>query len=271
MKKYRLLAIGNSFSEDALYYLHAMAQAYGIDLETVNLYIGGCSLERHWINLETGRQAYAYQKNGQPTDRMISIQEALQEGPWDFIVTQQSSFDSGWADTYEPFLGLLISRLKAVDAAGFSQQEPADSDAAKLFLHQTWAYETDSQHEQFMRYHRNQKEMYAKLTACYWAEANRYGLPLIPSGDLIQNLRESGRFGAGENRIPICRDGHHMNYLYGRYALACIWLKTLFSTQLQDCLFVPTVQQTAEGEKKADADPEILRQIRDMAQALERV
>lgn len=269
MKKYRLLAIGNSFSEDALYYLHAMAQAYGIDLEAVNLYIGGCSLERHWINLETGRQAYAYQKNGQPTGRMISIQEALQEGPWDFIVTQQSSFDSGWADTYEPFLGLLISRLKSADAAEFSQQEPADSDAAKLFLHQTWAYETDSKHEQFMRYHRNQKEMYARLTACYWAEANRYDLPLIPSGDLIQKLRESGRFGAGENRIPICRDGHHMNYLYGRYALACIWLKALFSTQLQDCLFIPTVQQTVEGEKKADADPEILRQIRDMAQALE--
>ena len=32
---------------------------------------------------------------------------------------------------------------------------------------------------------------------------------------------------------------------------------------------VRTVQQTVEGEKKADADPEILRQIRDMAQALE--
>ena len=50
----RILAIGNSFSEDAAYYVHPMAAAAGIDVKIVNLYIGGCSLETHWRNMESG-------------------------------------------------------------------------------------------------------------------------------------------------------------------------------------------------------------------------
>ena len=44
---YKILAIGNSFSEDATYYLHQILEHSGIENQVVNLYIGGCSLERH--------------------------------------------------------------------------------------------------------------------------------------------------------------------------------------------------------------------------------
>ena len=50
MKK--VLAIGNSFSRDATCYLHQIAKGAGVDAKIVNLYIGGCSLERHWQNIE---------------------------------------------------------------------------------------------------------------------------------------------------------------------------------------------------------------------------
>ena len=43
----KLLAVGNSFSQDACTFLHQTAQAQGLDLEVTNLYIGGCSLEMH--------------------------------------------------------------------------------------------------------------------------------------------------------------------------------------------------------------------------------
>ena len=66
-----------------------------MDTKVVNLYIGGCPLERHWKNMETGEAAYQYQKNGVLTERHISIEEALQEEEWDFIITQQASHDSG--------------------------------------------------------------------------------------------------------------------------------------------------------------------------------
>ena len=43
----KILAIGNSFSEDAIeQYLHELADADGIETVIGNLYIPGCSLEQ---------------------------------------------------------------------------------------------------------------------------------------------------------------------------------------------------------------------------------
>jgi len=53
----RILAIGNSFSVDALHYFKQTADAAGIETECVNLYIGGCSLERHAENIQNDSAA----------------------------------------------------------------------------------------------------------------------------------------------------------------------------------------------------------------------
>ena len=47
-----ILAIGNSFSQDATAYLHMAAEAAGVETLVVNLYIGGCSLKTHWENMQ---------------------------------------------------------------------------------------------------------------------------------------------------------------------------------------------------------------------------
>ena len=47
----QILSIGNSFSSDATRYLHRIAKAAGDDITTVNLYIGGCPLSRHYRNM----------------------------------------------------------------------------------------------------------------------------------------------------------------------------------------------------------------------------
>ena len=57
MQTIKILAIGNSFSQDATRYLHQFASAAGIDTKVVNLYIGGCPLERHWKNIENDEKA----------------------------------------------------------------------------------------------------------------------------------------------------------------------------------------------------------------------
>ena len=53
-----VLSIGNSFSQDAHRYLHAIAKADGVELHTFNLYIGGCSLSRHYRNMLSRERAY---------------------------------------------------------------------------------------------------------------------------------------------------------------------------------------------------------------------
>ena len=45
VKMIRILAIGNSFSEDATYYLHQILEAAGVENLVVNLFIGGCQRE----------------------------------------------------------------------------------------------------------------------------------------------------------------------------------------------------------------------------------
>ena len=59
----RILAVGNSFSEDAIEQnLHEIAQAAGVTTVVGNLFIGGCSLERHVECMNTQVPAYRYRK-----------------------------------------------------------------------------------------------------------------------------------------------------------------------------------------------------------------
>ena len=53
----KVLAIGNSFSQDAT----AMLERLNDNLYVRNLYIGGCSLERHYNNMISHEAAYAYE------------------------------------------------------------------------------------------------------------------------------------------------------------------------------------------------------------------
>ncbi|MHB8961714.1 MAG: DUF4886 domain-containing protein [Saccharofermentanales bacterium] len=146
----RILAIGNSFSQDALAYLHDMAECGQLDVMTANLYVGGCSLVSHWYNASHDLPSYEYELNGQPSGRSISIKEALCSNDWDYITFQQASHDSGRLDTYFPYLSDLTKYV--------SRYSPV---SVKM-IHQTWAYETDSSHEAFSYYGNDQLTMYER-------------------------------------------------------------------------------------------------------------
>lgn len=245
---FNVLAIGNSFSQDATHYLHQIAEADGVETKVVNLYIGGCSLERHWANMRSGAEDYLYELNGKADERYVSIQEALKEEKWDYIITQQASHDSGWVETYEPFLGNLVSYIK--------EWVPG----AKILIQKTWAYEIDSTHDKFPRYHNNQQEMYERLCRAYDAAAQKNGLKLIPCADIIQKLRTIPPFVYEEGGISLCRDGFHMNYIYGRYALAATWYKAIIGNSLMRNTYIP--QTSFASEENVDMDA--LRVIKDV-------
>ena len=232
----RILAVGNSFSQDATTYLHQATANQGIDLTVVNLYLGGCSLETHWKNFESGACAYEYQLDGSPTGRMVSLNDTLHDGSWDAIITQQASHDSGWLDTYEPFLSHLVGE--------FHRAMPG----ARLLLQETWAYEIDSQHEAFPRYHRSQTEMFERLQSSYYAMANKHQMELIPCGDIIQRVRSLPPFHVQTGGRSLCRDGFHMSFGYGRYLLACAWARTLCGIDTVHNTYVPVSEEEVSAE-----------------------
>ena len=83
----RILAIGNSFSQDAVeQYLYELFATSGQKVIIGNLYIGGCSLQKHYDNISGDKAAYEYRKvvDGQKTNRTgVKISSALEEEPWD--------------------------------------------------------------------------------------------------------------------------------------------------------------------------------------------
>lgn len=241
----KILVVGNSFSWDATTFLHQTAAAQGLDADVWNLYIGGCSLETHTQKLCSGEAAYELQLNGQGTGKMVALPDMLAAEKWDWIVTQQASHDSGWMDTYEPFLTTLLS--------AFRQAAPQ----AKLALQETWAYEIGAAHQAFPRYHCDQAEMYDRLRFCYYTAARHHGLLLIPSGDIIQRVRTTEPFRVSAGGRSLCRDGYHMSYSYGRYLLACVWIGRLFGVSVQNNPFIP--------ESEEPVTPELLQLLRDTA------
>lgn len=216
-KTIRVLAIGNSFSQDAIEQnLHELAKANGDTAIIGNLYIGGCSLERHVNNSRADKHDYAYRKigvDGKKVERGgTSLAEGLADEKWDYISVQQASPLSGKFDTYKKWMPELLEYVKA--------NGPKD---AKLMLHQTWAYQQGAPHTGFKNYGNDQTTMYNAIV-----DANRRAAKLgkikivIPSGTAIQNARTSF---AGDN---LNRDGYHLDWTFGRYTAACTWYGKLF-------------------------------------------
>ena len=212
----KILSIGNSFSQDAHKWLHSLAAANGVDIETANLYIGGCSLETHWTNVTENNDYYDLEFNGNSAERKISITNALKMENWNIITLQQVSHLSGIPESFEPYLSNLANHIKEIQPN------------ARLYFHQTWAYETDSEHECFSNYNKDQHRMYDCVISATEKAAKSINAKIIPVGVVIQNLRENTtEFNYKNGGLSLCRDGFHLSLDYGRYAAAATWFSTL--------------------------------------------
>ena len=227
-KTVRILAIGNSFSQDAVeQYLHELAEAEGISTIIGNMFIGGCSLERHVKNARDNAPAYAYRKIGTDGKKRekgkMSLEAVLADEDWDYVSLQQASPFSGMYETYEASLPELIEYVKA--------RLPKKT---KLMLHQTWAYASTSRHSGFKNYNCNQLTMYQAIADAVKkaAKANKIKI-VIPSGTAIQNARTSF---IGDH---LNRDGYHLDVKVGRYTAACTWFERIFKHNVVGIPYAP--------------------------------
>ena len=216
----KILSIGNSFSEDAQAYLHALAEQRGIDLVCVDLAIGGCSLQTHWENVTENRANYLYGVNGGAwAEQLVTIKEILEKEHFDAITLQQVSGFSGQYESYQPYLNDLAAYVR--------EMQPG----ADLYFHRTWAYEWGSPHGDFARYDCDQIKMYEAIRVASEAACLVTGATMIHSGTVIQKLRKTvPAFDYRNGGESLCRDSFHMSETYGRFAVALTWLAT-FSGQ----------------------------------------
>ena len=233
MQPFRVLCIGNSFSIDAVENnLVQLAAERGIDMYVGNLYIGGCSLERHALNIRRDSAAYSYRVMRREADGTfsrtvtdsVSILQALLSQEWDVITMQQASHFSGQWYTYEPFLTELMDSVRL-----------HISPKTKLYWYMTWAYQQDATHPAFLpNYNNDQAYMYSEIVGCNRQVLKRHTFDgFIPGGIAIQQARKTK---LGDT---FCRDGFHLSYTYGRYMMACLWLEVLTGKSAQGCQYMP--------------------------------
>ncbi|MBR4872637.1 MAG: DUF4886 domain-containing protein [Clostridia bacterium] len=203
-----VLSIGNSFSQDAQNYLHQVARAEGESLFCVNLYIGGCSLERHFRNVMGDSRAYEIQVCGKASGFYTSVKEALLSRSWDVVTIQQASHLSTDFSSYVPYLDEIAAVVRKY------------APRAKLYVHQTWGYESDTER---IRNHgfESMREMSERVFEAYDKARAQIGADgMIPAGRAMLALAEAGH-------APAHRDTFHASLGAGRYLLACVWYETL--------------------------------------------
>jgi hypothetical protein len=224
----KVLAIGNSFSEDAMTYLAEIAVNYGLENFTfAYLYIGGASLETHWTTVQNGTSSYRYEKNSEnewDNRGNKSLLIGLLDEEWDIVTMQQASGYSGMTDTFQPYLDNLVDYV--------NENKLTDT---TFMWHQTWAYAQSSTHSAFPNYDSDQMTMFNAIVDA----AQNYILnddtfrQIIPAGTALQNVRSSS---VGDN---VNRDGYHLNS-YGRFVAGLMWFKTITGFSIDDITYKPS-------------------------------
>lgn len=233
MSTINVLSIGNSFSQDAQRYLHDLARSEGVSIETVNLYIGGCSLETHFQNMKGDKKAYSLEMDGHSAGGfLVSIKEALLARSWDYITLQQASHFSYQEETYSPYAKALAAYVREY------------CPKAKLLIHQTWGYESGSvriREHGFETY----EEMFAKVEQCYVKMAQEIQADgILPSGTAF-------RYALANGIDSIHRDTFHAKLGVGRFILALVWYKYLTGNEIAQVNFHDFDVEVTEQEYQA--------------------
>ena len=278
-KELKVLVIGNSFSHCVLEEWPQCAASAGDTLDVASLFIGGCSLSRHWENVEKSSDpdfkpyicATVKARPGTPVSRigsMTNIPQALVADKWDVVTIQQVSTSSPFPESYEPFAGKLIAKIREL------------APQAEIVVQETWSYAPYDR-----RLKMTPAEMHAAIKKAYAQLAERYKLRTIPTGDAVQFYRQrlpvdygkllakeeiaaireptlmdfhgdvvgSSRWGKGnawnedKDVYRLRLDSIHLNK-EGNYLQALVWQAALFGSDVEKLTYRPAYVTAEKAE-----------------------
>ncbi len=232
----RVLSIGNSFSQDAQRYIHRLAKKEGADITVANLFIGGCPLRTHYLNMLGDKYAYTLAFNGQSTDFKVSIRQALESGEWDVITLQQASKKSVDKKTFSPYIEELANYVRKY------------CPHSKIYIHETWAYEEGSDALNNVMGYAHAEDMFKDVKESYEYAAKLIKADrIIHSGTAMLKAASTGDF-------KIHRDTCHAGLGTGRYLLALTWYKTLTGGDISNNDFNELDEPITDEQRKIIID-----------------
>ena len=224
----KILSVGNSFAVNTSEHVPAIAKSLGVrDIHIGTLYIGGCSVKRHYANAQNNAKAYRYFESDGGEWREtpnVSIEDAIRSDGWDIISIQHGTGDGSrytLESSYED-LPRLVEYIRSIAPEG-----------TRVAFNMAWVMEPDGNHPEIRSYGGDQKAMYEKLVSL----TRRVVKPCVDvvsfAGSAVQIARESEKFPC------LCRDGFHLSYSHGRYIAALTFLGTLTDLELDGVSFAP--------------------------------
>ena len=215
LSQLRILAIGNSYTQDNTFYIESILTAAGVPKDSYCVYAAiaaGASLA-YWERRYKQDAIDSLWRVGGALSIPVTkgtLHDLLHQD-WDVIVMQQYSGDAPDYNTYQPYLTTLATAARQLCtnkdmllawnlvhsyATGFSQKI---SDPELRWLCNAVAASEVMEHDGFDI--------------------------LIPTGTAIQNARNTTL----NTNHELTRDGTHLAYGVGCYIAACTWVETLFS------------------------------------------
>ena len=224
----RILAIGNSFTDDAMQYMDDLVEASGIDTERICVYslTEGSSDFDTWVNKDYAFTDFQLKKEaGKAEMKDKGPLQLLLGQNWDVIVIQQSSTLSyDWKS---------FASLKTLEEKLLSD---CTNSAVCLAFQLVWSHD--------------KMEMPYVLEgniACCKKMMTRYGIDLIiPTGIAIQNARNTSL----NDNMYLTRDYWHLNKGIARYIATATWFETIvkpvFHVSITDIACMPTGDYTSD-------------------------
>ena len=225
----KILSIGNSFAMDTMEHLANVALDLGVEeVKMAYLYIGGCSINRHWTNAQSDLAEYKYYVNtgeGWEMTSDVSISTAVKEEVWDWISIQHGTGDGSFYTKLESYDKLLPLIQYVKNLAG---------DSTKIAFNMTWVGEPTREHHEIQYYEGNQLLIFEKiseLTKNVIAQMKEIDM-VSPTGVAIQNARTS-------RLETLTRDGYHLTKDVGRYIAALTFIKALTGIDVENIKWTP--------------------------------
>ena len=235
---WKILCIGNSFSQDATRLMGQVALSSGVEtVRIVNLYVPGCSVRMHWMHARKDLPVYRFEdfrgRNLMMTPN-YRISQALVADDWDWICIQQGSGDGSFYSREESYdcLPNLVEYIR-------NRVNPA----ARIAFPMTWVGETVNPRRELAFYDADQACLFDRIAGVTNAVVAPQVDKVCPVGTAVHNAR-------ADALGLMTRDGYHLSLGLGRFVAAMTLWCALTSTDVSQITWHP---ESVDAKQQAKA------------------
>ena len=237
VSSYKILALGNSYGQDAMMYMYDIMVANGVppaEIKIANACRWGTGIDEHY-RLASNNLVYNDANGGEyqifgpgatfSVDRTKTLKDILESEPWDIVTMHNSPGGSGFPGEYsETYRAFLTDYIK----------EHCPNPDVKIAWHMTWAFGKNAANGTnwggFGSEIAHYNGIITQVTNIIIPDA-RFDF-VIPAGTAIQNAR--GMYDSPitkQDGNNFSRDDAHLNNM-GMFLTALTWLKRIYGFDL---------------------------------------